>query len=365
MNKELLIKHISGAANAQEEKHVLAWITKSDANRQYYKNLKNVWVSQTLPKDIVKEEDMAQIRELTYKRTATQVPKTAQQFYGKNTQQEQVITAQQPQFRSLKRALYFASSVAAIAIIGLLITIYKYELGHREVDYNRIALAHVPTEYRHTLYTENGVKARLTLPDSSQVWLNSGSTIVYPDKFYGDTREIEFKGEAYFKVRKDSLHPMIITTNKNFTIEVIGTEFNVKSYDEDKTAQTTLYSGAINLVSDAGGKVVKTQIKPFETCFIGKEKLPEISPIAQKIAKNTVAWREGRLVFVATPMSEVIKILERWHGVEIEITDPNILAYKITADFYSESMVQIATILKFCALVDYKIENNKFIFFSR
>lgn len=354
MRKELLIKHISGSANAQEERQVLAWITESDANRQYYKNLKNIWISQTLPQDVVKEEDMGQIRELTHKSAMRQT-----------TQQWQTISAKQRQFRFLKRVLYIACSVAAVAVMGLVITIYRYELDRREADFNQIILAQVPSQYKHTVYTENGVKAKLILPDSSQVWLNSGSTIVYPDKFYGDTREIEFKGEAYFKVRKDSLHPMIITTNKNFIIEVLGTEFNVKSYDEDETAQTTLYSGVINLVSKESGRETKTQIKPFETFIIGKAKLPEISPVAKKFAESTTAWKEGRLIFVSTPMSEVVKILQRWHGVEIEISDPAIADYKITADFYSESMVQIANILKFCALVDYKIENNKFVFLGR
>lgn len=362
MRKELLIKHISGAANEQEQKQVIAWITESTANRQYYKNLKNVWVSQTLPQNVVAEEDMAQIRELTYKKVAG---KNTQQTYGEFTLNGQTSPTKPQQFYTLKRALYITTSVAAVAVIGLILMIYKYEYSPREASVNRISLAHIPTQYKHTVYTENGVKAKLTLPDSSQVWLNSGSTIIYPDKFYGDTREIEFKGEAYFKVRKDSLHPMIINTNKNFAIEVLGTEFNVKSYDEDKTAQTTLYSGVINLVSEKRGRQTKRQIKPFETCIIGEEKLPEISSVAQKIAQNTAAWKEGRLIFVSTPMSEVVKVLQRWHGVEINISDPAILDYKITADFYSESMVQIANILKFCALVDYKIEDNKFIFLGR
>lgn len=344
MRKELLIRHINGTANAEQEQQVLAWITKSDANRQYYKNLKNIWVSQTLPQDIVSQKDMERIRELTYKKG---------------------LPVQQEHTHSLKRALYIAYSVAAVAVILFFITVYGYESNYRKSDFNRIELAQVPTEYKHTVYTEKGVKAKLTLPDSSQVWLNSESTIIYPDKFYGDTREIEFKGEAYFKVQKDSRHPMIIKTNKNFTIEVLGTEFNVKSYDDDKTAQTTLYSGVINLVSENGKELVKNQLKPFETYIIGEAKFPEISTIAQKTAKNTVAWKEGRLIFVATPMSEVIKILQRWHGVKIEIKDPEILDYKITADFYSESMVQISNILKFCTLVDYKIEDDKFIFVGR
>lgn len=345
MRKELLIKHISGTANVEQEQQVQAWITKSGANRQYYKNLKNVWVSQTLPQDVATEKQMEQMRLLTYKKDLS----------GKTTLPGK-----------LERGLYISYSVAAVAVIALILTICIYESGRENLYQNRIELAQIPSEHKHIVYTEKGVKAKLTLPDSSLVWLNSESTIIYPDKFYGTTREIEFKGEAYFKVRKDSLHPMIIKTNKDFTIEVLGTEFNVKSYDNDPTASTTLYSGIINLISESNsGKTKTIQLAPLETCIIAESKMPEVSAIGKKAADNTAAWREGRLNFVSTPMSEVVKVLHRWHGVDITIADPKILNYQITADFYSESMVQIANILKFCALVDYKQDGEKFIFFGR
>lgn len=343
MKKELLIRHIQGEVTLQERQCVEEWIKKSNANRQYYKNLKNVWVAQTLPQERLPQVEVASMVEmLKRRRTAGSDPK-------------------------FKRYFLIAASVAAVAVIALLVMVWKYGLSYRDLNERRVMLCGVPSEYKHTLYTESGIKAKVILPDSSQVWLNSGSEIVYPDKFLGPTREIEFRGEAYFKVRGNALQPMIINTNKDFVIEVLGTEFNVKSYDDDKTAQTTLYSGKIKLFSkgDKNRKEVRMEMKPFETCIIESNKILNVSHVTGRVAEDKKAWKEGRLIFSSTPMGEVVKILRRWHGIDIEVEDPKILDYKITADFKSESMVQIAQILKFCALIDYRVEDDKIIFFGR
>lgn len=343
MKKELLIRHIEGDTTLQEQQLVEEWIGKSDANRQYYKNLKNVWVAQSLPLERMPQVEVISMVEELRKRKA---PGNDLKF---------------------KRYFRIAVSVAAVAVIALAVMVWKYEAGCRDLNEQRVLLCGIPSGYKHTLYTENGIKAKVTLPDSSQVWLNSGSEIVYPDKFLGPTREIEFRGEAYFKVKEDSLRPMIIHTNKDFVIEVLGTEFNVKSYDDDKTAQTTLYSGKIKLVAkgDKNRKERRTEMKPFETCVVENNKILQVAPVTGRVAEDKKAWKEGRLIFTSAPMSEVVKVLRRWHGIEIEVEDPKILNYKITADFKSESMIQIAQILKFCALIDYRVENDKIIFFGR
>lgn len=343
MRKELLIRHIQGNVDSGEREAVEMWLKKSAQNRQYYKNLKNVWVSQTLP-----QEEVA----------GTELLRGMNDLKGRLAQKQ-----------NLRFKKYFFASLAATgaAVLVLGLMVWRYEFAAPDPLENRVLLASLPQEYKHVLYTDNGIKARLILPDSSQVWLNSGSEIIYPDRFSGSTREIKFRGEGYFKVKSDSLHPMIITTNKDFRIEVTGTEFNVKSYEDDSMAQATLYSGRISLISKGKGvgKEMKMEMKPFQTCIIEANKIVHISPMVSKVAENTKAWKEGRLIFSDTPMQEVVKILRRWHGVEIEVADAKILDYKITADFNSESMVQIANILKFCALVDYKEKGGKFIFFGR
>ena len=86
-----------------------------------------------------------------------------------------------------------------------------------------------------------GSKTTIELPDSSVVVLNSGSTLSYPDKFEAESRTVMLVGEAFFEVKKNSKRPFYVKT-KDVTIRVLGTKFNVKSYPDDNTSETTVLS---------------------------------------------------------------------------------------------------------------------------
>ena len=337
MNKDTLLRHIQGDATPDEAAQVLDWIGKSDQNRQYYIELKNLWVSQTLPDTRATEAELALIRARTIRKSE----------------------------RKVSRILIWLPTAIAAAAMLALVLVLTIPSRNSAVRYT---FADIPTEYKHTVYTESGVKSHITLPDGSKVWLNSETTLTYPDQFQGNRREIEFSGEAYFEVAKDTLHPMHIFTGKDFDVEVLGTSFNLKCYENDVTATATLYTGHIQLVAKDGQKV---DIAPDQTCLIRKKHsystIPTVTILSDQpaVAQKQSAWKEGRLVFEQTPMDEVVKMLRRWHGVEIVVKDPAILSYRITAEFGSESIAQIAGMLRYTARIDYKIEDNVVYFFSR
>ena len=338
MRKELLLRHIQGNASASEQEQVLQWIGRSEQNRQYYIDLKNLWVSQTLPDTRATEAELAQIR---------------------------ALTSRKPERKPLKIMTWLPTAIAAAAVLALVLVL-AIPGRNDKVMYD---FAGIPAAYKHTVYTESGVKSQVTLPDGTHVWLNSESKITFPDQFQGERREIEFSGEAYFEVAKDSLHPMRIYTNKGFDVEVLGTSFNLKCYGDDPTATATLYSGRIQLVSEGGQTLA---VKPNEIVTVGEKKrtystIPSIQVRSARGAAidNQSAWKNGRLVFEETPMDEVVKMLRRWHGVDIVVQDPGILKYRITAEFGAESISQIAGMLRYCARIDYRIEDNTVYFFSR
>jgi len=339
MKKELLLKHIQGDATLREEAQVLQWIGRSERNREYYIDLKNLWVSQTLPDSRASESELAQIRALTTRKTERRAPK--------------ILT-------------WLPTAVAAAAVLALVLVL---TIPGRD-DAVRYEFAGIPAEYKHTVYTESGVKSRVTLPDGTKVWLNSESTLTYPDSFQGGRREIAFSGEGYFEVVSDSLHPMRIMTGKGFDVEVKGTSFNLKCYDEDPAATATLYTGHIRLIAQDGQHV---DIQPDQTCLIQKKRsyssIPSVTVLSEQkaFANQQSLWKDGRLVFDATPMEEVVKMLRRWHGVEIVVQDPAILKYRITAEFGSESIAQIAAMLRYTARIDYRIdeEDGVVYFFGR
>ena len=343
MTKELLLKYIKGDAAKQEEIEILEWIGKDPQNERYFVMLNNLWISQNISQDKANEREIEEIRELTTKRNDSR--------------------------KRLRRYISYAAAAVIILSVGLNLLFVNKTISDKNKKEEPLRMAYLPTEYKHEVYTEKGVKARITLPDGSKVWLNSDSKITFPDKFESDIREIAFSGEAYFDVTRDSLRPMIITTNKNFKIEVLGTKFNIRSYDNDSEAQMTLYSGSINVVSASGkrgttnsGEVI-TKLKPLETCIIRERQTPvHLKPVN---AEKQVAWKNGKIIFESTPMSEVLKILERWHGTQFIVKDQSVYKFDITAKFRSESIVQIMEMIKYCSLVDYTVDSNKVILMSR
>ncbi len=335
MNKELLIRHIAGYADSKESESVAEWLALSEKNREYYAELKNLWIKETMPQDVASEAEL----ESFYKR---------------------MHRNKKGRGRKVSLHVIVAYSIAAAAVMFaayvLLPRSKSSNIGIEELV--RVQLADAPKEYVHTIFTEKGVKAQTVLPDGSTVLLNSDSKISYPDKFIGDTREIVFSGEGYFNVVSDTLKPMIIKTGQGVEVLVRGTEFNLRTFDSSRV-ETTLYSGKITLITDSGDKSHSyIDVLPnTKTCVSDKGVVTK--KIMDKITNvSTKAWTDGRIIFDNTPLHKVIEELERWHGVKIIVTDKSILKYKITADFNSESIVQIAELIKLSARIDYRYEDK-------
>jgi len=342
MKKSLLLKYIRRETTSPEEDDVLKWINKSPDNERYFIGLNNLWISQNISQDKASKEEVDEIKALTTNK------KTSRFKY--------------------KKVTYYVAAAIILISAGLNFFLIKENSLLQHKINEPIQLAELPSAYKHELYTEKGVKAKIILPDSSYVWLNSGSKIIFPDRFERNIREIEFSGEAFFDVHKDSLRPLVIKTNKNFKVEVRGTKFNLKTYDNDKEARTTLYSGSLNVISEVKGKNIHskeviTQLKPLETCIIrGYEKPVLLRP---NNVNDHQAWKNGEIVFDSTPMEEVVKILERWHGINFEVKDKYVYNYNITAKFKSESIVQIMEMIKYCAPLDYSIDSTNVFLFKR
>lgn len=338
MTKKELINYISGLSGKEERERVLLWINQNPNNLKYFTQLKSIWVKSNLPQSVASEEEL-------------------QEFYKK------VATTNRPATNRFK-GYFWAASIAALLLLIVNILQFINSSGEGEQS-GRITLKESAPEQLHTLYTNNGVKANVILPDGSSVWLNSASRLTYPSQFEGATREVHVKGEALFDVVSDSLKPMIVNTDRGFMVEVVGTKFNIRAYDGDNEAQTTLISGSVKLTREVkGGKrEVIAHLKPKES-FIVREKE---SPIVLKQTDTTkqIAWKNGLLIFEATPLPEVITKLERWHGTKFIVEDPSVLTAKLTANFRSESIVQIMEMIRFCTHLEYSIEENTVTIFKK
>ncbi|MEG0517834.1 MAG: DUF4974 domain-containing protein [Bacteroidales bacterium] len=365
MNKNLLIRHIKGETASDECEAVISWINKSEDNESYYINLMNTIVMENVSgenpsggtiSDSVKEDAFRQIQaQICAARNGAEkrvVEKGADEIRGKVVEIGKNSAAKVINFWKI-------ASYAAVVLLFVSVGMNLYQFGGNKE--NVVILSKVPAveNIMNTYYTENGVKARVLLPDSSVVWLNSGSRIVYPKNFDSDKRRVSFEGEGYFDVVRNPEWPMEVVTPKGMKVEVLGTKFHIKSYDNDQEEQATLFSGRIDISKSSGSKKVLDMrvLKPRESLRFTNAGKVVLTAVADTTKK--VAWKKGELLFEQTPMSEVIKMLERWHGVKVVVQDPAVLSYTFTADFSSESIVQIFELFRFTSPIDYIIEDNK------
>jgi ferric-dicitrate binding protein FerR (iron transport regulator) len=187
-----------------------------------------------------------------------------------------------------------------------------------------------------------GIRSRIILPDSSYVWLNSGSSIRYHTPF-SENREVSLSGEAYFEVVHDPIHPFFVHAG-NSRIEVLGTSFNVKAYQEEPDIEVALIEGKLRFTpAVSNGERREVILRPGDRAVFENDN--GVSVIHEPLEKYA-AWRLGRLVFDETPMREVARDLERWFGVKVILTDPKLSAYRFTTTFENQSLQQVLELLE-------------------
>ncbi len=198
-----------------------------------------------------------------------------------------------------------------------------------------------------------GQKMTIYLPDGSIVNLNSSSKITYPEKFSGDTREVELTGEAFFEVAKDSLRPFIVKSD-GLTTNVLGTSFNIRSYPDMDIISVSLVTGKV-LINSPGEEPVT--LAPGESAGLNR-KTGEIA-ISMFDYKKDIAWKDGVLFFQETRIQEVFKKLEQWYGVTIITKNIPSGIKPINGSFNDEYLNNVLLSLGHAVNFDYKINGNE------
>lgn len=208
------------------------------------------------------------------------------------------------------------------------------------------------------LVVPRGGEFRLILEDSTIVWLNSQSTLRYPEVFTGAERRVEITGEAYFEVRKDENRPFYVESNGQ-EIRVYGTSFNVKAYDDEPVTYTTLESGVISL-RQADGKSGEIMLSPGHQARYSRE---EQNIDMRVVNTETVTqWRHGRFVFEDQTLEEIMRDLSRWYDFEYKFADQETAKIEFLGSIprYADFKTAI-TILEKCGAVEFTITDNKIV----
>jgi len=201
-----------------------------------------------------------------------------------------------------------------------------------------------------------GEEKHLFLPDSSEIWINSGSTIRYPKNFEGNLRTVYLNGEAYFSVMRNLQKPFVVHTER-LNVKVLGTKFNVKAYAGDENTVATLTSGKVEVNTQANQTTI---LKPNEQLIFNNQTSKK--NIKRVAIEETTAWMSGQLIFTNASLNEIFQTLERKFDVTFKIDKSTSFSDKrCTVKFLkNDSLEDILNILK--EVVEgfsYKIEKNK------
>ena len=205
----------------------------------------------------------------------------------------------------------------------------------------------------NTLSLPKGSKPiRLVLSDGSLVWLNAASSITYPTAFVGKERKVSMMGEAYFEVSENKAMPFFVEHNQ-LLIKVLGTHFNVNTYDNEASNKVTLLSG---LVDVGNGKITK-QLVPGQQASVSKT----VFSVDENIDTDEVlAWKNGQFYFGGSDIRSIMKQIERYYDVEVEFRDevPYQFVAKISRDVNVSAFLEK---LELTNLIHFKIEGKKII----
>ncbi len=358
----LIAKKLAGEASPEEIRE-LEWLLKNNPELHYpMQTISDLWNSSARP-----DPDEA---EAAFSRHLDRMRDRQVDFWGRRKDFLESPAGQ----RGSRRVLFFVLSLVVGA--GML-TVLLWPSG-RAPHPNPAPVAHQPAPTGNDIYTANGSRTHLTLPDGTLVWLNAGSRLSYGKNFNTTTREVNLTGEAFFDVAHNTQKPFLIHTTR-IDVEVLGTRFNVKSYPSDRTTEATLIRGSIEvLIRDrpsekiilrpdeklvvANDTGILHRLNPGKTAAVGAGdplvavRKPTYEPKTGAIIETS--WVDNKLTFREESFADLASRMERWYGVTIHFADRSLEQLQFTGSFKEETIDQALDALKYTARFSYQTEGN-------
>lgn len=173
----------------------------------------------------------------------------------------------------------------------------------------------------NTLVVPYGKRAHITLSDSSKVWINSGSKLIYPAKFSENKREVYLEGEAMFEVSHNKKRPFLVLTS-NVNVKVLGTVFNVSAYRDDKTVNTVLESGSVELKYNSQSIWGHSKVLMIPGMLAEYDSSNGTVEQSKVNTKYYTSWRDGYFEFKKETLGTILKKISRYYNVSIKPTNP-------------------------------------------
>ena len=279
---------------------------------------------------------------------------------------------------------FFGKNVLALSLLTTLILIAAGGIYYSRPSKTGLAESK-PAMVNSEISTRNGSRTDIVLPDGTKVWLNAGSKLTYDRSFNESLRNVNLTGEAYFDVVHNAEKPFVIHT-KSMDIKVLGTEFNVKSYPDESTTETSLIRGSIE-VTLRDRRAEKIILKPSEKLVVSNEEIAAATPSvpvkrALKFSEPIInlghlnyfsldstvletSWVKNRLIFENESFDEIATRMARWYGVTFEFADTDIPTLRFTGNFKNESVEEALKAMQITADFSFHIASDKRIIITK
>ena len=206
----------------------------------------------------------------------------------------------------------------------------------------------------HTFMVPAGQYAQVVLSDGSEIWLNSRSKLIYPERFISATREVRLEGEGFFKVTSDKAHPFIVKTEQVDVI-AMGTQFNVSAYGNDDWIATTLVEGKVKVQSD--DKKTDCEVKTGYIAYYDRE--TNRFSLRKTDTDRQTSWTHGEFQFREMTLADIAKRLERNFNIVFVFNDEALKNRKYTGTFYNHQSIEtILCIIKTSTRMQYRIDKE-------
>ena len=241
-----------------------------------------------------------------------------------------------------KRTWFRRASVVAVSTAAVIAIIIGRVNFFRYMNEQQVTLAEVTTSF--------GEKRQVTLPDGTLLVLNSCSQVRYPERFVGDSREIELEGEGYFRVARNEKMPFIVKT-KRLDVRVLGTRFDVKSYSTDEIVSVSVESGKVQVdLPEAMMRLTAKEQVLINTVSGEYNKRRE--------ERTMAVWRKGNLRFNSTPIHDVAKELERMYNCRITFAEGQNFDNLISGEHDNKSLDAVLQAVEYTSGIHYKRMGN-------
>ncbi|MDR0836558.1 MAG: DUF4974 domain-containing protein [Tannerella sp.] len=200
-----------------------------------------------------------------------------------------------------------------------------------------------------------GQKANMQLPDGTQIWLNSASSLTYDMEYNRKDRIVYLQGEAYFEVGKDKEKPFIVKTDA-VDVEALGTSFNVKAYPGDDNVTATLIEGSVKVSSPFQSDL----LKPNEKLAFSRDKRQFTKTVLLDAERN-VSWKNNQLAFEQENLEDIAKVLERMYNVDIRFASEKLKHIRFSGTITNNAIESVLQLITLVSPIRYSIEKDSVI----